>query len=380
MKGEVATLRPKSRSLIVQRVVRCLHPRTRGQALAEFALIVPVFMLLLLIGIDFGRLFFSYVEVTNAAREGAAYGATNPTDLAGITARATQETNVQSQRGEGALAVTTECANNLGATISCVDAPSSNGIGNAIKVTAGEKFTFLTPLINGAFGGDLDIGASASATVLGYAPSPGNSSPAGCARPMTAVFTAVVTDLTLAVDPAASQPNSGTCAIVRYQFDWGDGTTSVSVAVASSHTYAAAGTYSVRLTVSNSGGSLSSPAAGIPVGVPPPTPTPDPSPTASSSPSPTATASPTVAPCTKPTASFTYRQGTGNSSKTYEFTDTSQVADTLNCPITDWRWDFGDGTVTNAINPTHTYGDNRSHLVTLKVTNSAGSSSYQHTQ
>src|SRR5262245_51647344 len=62
----------------------------RGQSVVEFALILPVFVFLLLMAIDFGRLFFSYVQVTNAAREGAAYAAAAPTDSVGIEARALQ--------------------------------------------------------------------------------------------------------------------------------------------------------------------------------------------------------------------------------------------------------------------------------------------------
>ena len=53
--------------------------RSRGQALAEFALVVPVLLLILLGGIDFGRLFFGWVNLNNAARIAADYAATNPT-------------------------------------------------------------------------------------------------------------------------------------------------------------------------------------------------------------------------------------------------------------------------------------------------------------
>ena len=55
------------------------HP-SRGQAVVEFALILPVFLLLLLIAVDFGRLFFTYIQLNNTAREGAAYAAAQPDD------------------------------------------------------------------------------------------------------------------------------------------------------------------------------------------------------------------------------------------------------------------------------------------------------------
>jgi Flp pilus assembly protein TadG len=41
----------------------------RGQAIVEFALVVPLFLLLALALIDFSRLLFTYVSLTNGARE-----------------------------------------------------------------------------------------------------------------------------------------------------------------------------------------------------------------------------------------------------------------------------------------------------------------------
>lgn len=46
-------------------------PRSRGQALTEFALVFPVALLLLLAVFDIGRAVFIYNGLTNAAREGA---------------------------------------------------------------------------------------------------------------------------------------------------------------------------------------------------------------------------------------------------------------------------------------------------------------------
>ena len=49
-----------------------LAPRTeRGAVAVEFALIVPVLLLLVLGMIDFGRLWFTQVSLSQAAREGA---------------------------------------------------------------------------------------------------------------------------------------------------------------------------------------------------------------------------------------------------------------------------------------------------------------------
>src|SRR6187401_3174558 len=45
--------------------------RDRGQALMEFALVIPLFLLLMVALFDLGRAVFAYNTLTNAAREGA---------------------------------------------------------------------------------------------------------------------------------------------------------------------------------------------------------------------------------------------------------------------------------------------------------------------
>ena len=53
--------------------------RQRAQALVEFALIVPVLILILLGTVDAGRLIFAYNAVSNAAREGGRTAIVNQT-------------------------------------------------------------------------------------------------------------------------------------------------------------------------------------------------------------------------------------------------------------------------------------------------------------
>jgi hypothetical protein len=47
------------------------HPEPRGQSLVEFALILPIFLILLLGILDFGRAIAAYNSVSNGARSGA---------------------------------------------------------------------------------------------------------------------------------------------------------------------------------------------------------------------------------------------------------------------------------------------------------------------
>lgn len=52
----------------------------------EFALLLPLLLLLVVGAIEFGRLFFIKIALTNAAREGAYYLSTHPSDFSAGTA------------------------------------------------------------------------------------------------------------------------------------------------------------------------------------------------------------------------------------------------------------------------------------------------------
>jgi uncharacterized protein (UPF0333 family) len=67
--------------------------RSRGQSLVEFALVLPLFLLLVMAIMDLGLAVFSYNSITNAAREGARLAIVNQ-DTAKITTRATQQSAV----------------------------------------------------------------------------------------------------------------------------------------------------------------------------------------------------------------------------------------------------------------------------------------------
>ena len=56
----------------------------RGQDLVEFALALPLLLLILLGIMEFGIVIMSYDTIANAAREGARFGVVRPWDTAGI--------------------------------------------------------------------------------------------------------------------------------------------------------------------------------------------------------------------------------------------------------------------------------------------------------
>jgi len=65
----------------------------RGQSLAEFALVLPIFLLLFFAVIDLGSAVFTFNSLTNAAREGARLAIVNQ-DNASIVTRAETQVSV----------------------------------------------------------------------------------------------------------------------------------------------------------------------------------------------------------------------------------------------------------------------------------------------
>ena len=59
----------------------------RGQSLVELAISLVLLLLLLTGAVEFGMAFFQFVQLRDAAQEGALYGSMNPDDTTEITAR-----------------------------------------------------------------------------------------------------------------------------------------------------------------------------------------------------------------------------------------------------------------------------------------------------
>lgn len=128
--------------------------KEKGQSMLEFALILPVLLIVLAGALDLGRLYFVYVAVTDAAAEGATYAAMNPDDHDEIKARA--------QAASGGL-VEIELAS---VVVMCPTCPSAAS-GDSITVTVNYDFAVVTPLINGIVdGGVLPLRAVVTEAIL----------------------------------------------------------------------------------------------------------------------------------------------------------------------------------------------------------------------
>lgn len=62
-----------------------------GTSILEFALILPIFLMLVLGVFDFGNGYNTYIGLANASREGAVWIARYPTDRTGMVARINSE-------------------------------------------------------------------------------------------------------------------------------------------------------------------------------------------------------------------------------------------------------------------------------------------------
>ena len=116
--------------------------RSLGQSLVEFALILPILLILLFGILDFGRAIFAYNSVSNAARSGARVAIVNQ-DIGDITAAVEEEAF-----GLGEVAVTFDPN-----AESLPDCPQSNAeccpaIGCVIEVAVSTEYIPATPIFS----------------------------------------------------------------------------------------------------------------------------------------------------------------------------------------------------------------------------------------
>jgi len=61
--------------------------KSRGQALVEFALVLPVLLILTMLIVQYGIIFYTTIGLTNLSREGARFAATAPSSDSDIKQR-----------------------------------------------------------------------------------------------------------------------------------------------------------------------------------------------------------------------------------------------------------------------------------------------------
>jgi hypothetical protein len=128
--------------------------RRRGQGMVEFAMAIPIFLMLVLGVIEFGRMFFMYTSVFAAAREGARYGAAVKTlcDPVGLQNAA---------RRVGFFAGDMDIAIQYDDGYGTIKACENTVLGDRVHVTASIRFQSITGVIP-----DLTLRSTARRTII----------------------------------------------------------------------------------------------------------------------------------------------------------------------------------------------------------------------
>ena len=346
-------------------------PRSRGQALVEFAIVLPLLVVLLVMTIDFGRVFFGWVGLHNAARIAADYAARTAdswpspaggsigaqardryfdivvADLTGINC--SPDAVVDRGWTDGDVPVPV-FQNPDGSTSGDVKEPGDHAL-----VTLDCSFGLVTPLAEAILGGRVRLGAEAyfainGATAVNLPTAVPFPTPTPAPTPIPGPTDCDVEDYTGLTPNAANtlwDAAGFTGAFNKTQNGNGWNITSQTLAP---------GTHPCTATITVAPGATLTPAPTPTAGGPTPAPTPT---------------------CAAPTASFTAAPPSGQRPLSVQFTDTSTAP--AGCAITTWNWDFGDGSpdaTTQNVGHVFTYSQgnpSREFTVTLTVTNAGGS-------
>ena len=163
-------MKPKRHFSKISKLTKRFEWKSQGQALVEFALVLPLLLLLIIAIIDFGRALFVYSEVSNAAREAVRYGAVNSGDCNEIVNRARSMFSL-APSDSIAVSVFVETPDDSGGF-------TTKGVCGTVKVATGDRIKvdirtavspitlqMLGPLFGGAFS-DLPITYTAARSIV----------------------------------------------------------------------------------------------------------------------------------------------------------------------------------------------------------------------
>lgn len=132
--------------------IRRLHPSRRsdngpesGQALVEFAMVLPFLLILLLLILDFGRAINYWVDTTHLASEGARLAAVDKAPGGSLQAHIKDQADTEELKTGGPSGVVAP-----GLEV-CVSYPEGQAVGSPVKVTVSADYNWL-PFLSNEFG------------------------------------------------------------------------------------------------------------------------------------------------------------------------------------------------------------------------------------
>jgi PKD repeat protein len=331
--------------------------RSRGQSLTEFALLLPVLLLLVLGALDLGRVFLGWVNLQQVTRVAAGFAADNA-----LAWPADKDRYLERLKAEATL-------------INCELPPDEDdwlpqygsdiSLGQHVTVKIDCEFELITPIVSQLLG--TSITASASTTypirdgIVGDIPGGGGpvtpapdadftASPISGFSPLSVTFTDTSTNAPATWDwtfnagtatgtnPTAIPATANTAGPHTVVYDCGgaEGETCV---------------FNVELTAANSGGSDTETKAGL--------------------------ITVTVPPATGPLITVAADPVTGTEPLSVDFSTTVTRG-----TVTEWTWDFGDLTVIGPGTddaPTHVYNDPGDYTVTVTAGDGTDSNTFTYT-
>lgn len=301
-------------------------------------MILPVLLLLTLMAIDFGRVYLGWVNLQNMARIAANYAANHPT--AWVTNNAAEKASYQDQIRADAKA--NNCTLPLvSGTQTAPDptfAPDTN-LGSTAEVSLSCTFQIITPVIGNLVGSGGLLTVSASSTF----PIKSGQFAIGGGTPTAPVANFIGSPTTVSNGSSVVFTDTSSGVPTSWLWDFGDGASDT--ARNPTHQYVLADplvaeSFTVTLTATNALGADTRTRVSYILVNPVP-----------------------------PAADFTATPVIGDRPLVVQFTDTSTGSPTS------WSWNFGDGNISSAQNPSHTYSAAGVYSVTLFVTGPSGSGS-----
>jgi len=129
----------------------------RGQSLVEFAISLTIILWLLAGAVEFGIALFQYIQLRDAAQEGALYGSINPLDDAGIE-----------DRVKAASSSPIDLANDPGVNIVVSFPDGTKCVADSVKVSITYPHQIFMPFATLFTGGSstINLGADVTDTIL----------------------------------------------------------------------------------------------------------------------------------------------------------------------------------------------------------------------